>query len=187
MNGFFETVFLTLFRPALASQERIQKRYWWQAALLVWLSTTLVTFSLEQAAPMGLRLAVSWLSSLLLWWLGSLMLHFCADLFGGKGRFADMMTGTGLAVTPLILSAPLAALPNLLGNFGHTLSLLAWMGLSFWVLALLALNLSRAESFSLDRSLGTLILSGAFSAALLFALGLLGLLQIFLWGAMLQA
>lgn len=187
MIALLDTVYTTLFRPA--EPMRIQGRQWWQAATLVWLVSSLQTLGSASGlkpAQLGLALLVGWLSSLLLWWLASLMLHFTADLFGGQGRFADCMTGIGLALTPLLLSAPVNALPNLLGDAGHTLGLLAWMGLLFWVLALLARNLSRAESFSLDRSLGALILSGVFTFALLGVSGLLSLLQIFLWGAMLQ-
>ncbi|MEZ0374430.1 MAG: YIP1 family protein [Candidatus Sericytochromatia bacterium] len=190
MQALLDTVFTTLFQPGPALQARIHRRHWWQAATLVWLVSSLLTFSAAARltpAQMGLALLCGWLAMLMLWWLASLMLHFTSDLFGGQGRFADCMTGIGLALTPLMLAAPVNALPNLLGDAGHTLAMLAWMGLLFWVVALLARNLSTAESFSLDRSLGALILSGIFVAALMFASGLLGLLEIFLWGAMLQA
>lgn len=190
MVGLLETVYTTLFRPGPALQARIHRHHWWQAATLVWLVSSIQTLSNSAGmnpGHIGLALVIGWLACLLFWWLASLMLHFTADLFGGQGRFADCMTGIGLAITPLILAAPVNALPNLLGNTGHTLALLAWMGLCFWVLALLARNLSTAESFSLDRSLGALVLSGIFGMALIFMSGLLSILQIFLWGALLQA
>ena len=190
MQGLLETVYSTLFRPGTAVYARVNRRHWWQAAVLVWLVSTLLTFSAASGlhgGQIGLALLAGWLSTLLIWWLGSLMLHFCADLLGGQGRFADTMTGTGLSLTPLMFAAPLGALPNLLGQAGHTLGLLAWMGLIFWVAALLAKHLCAAEAFSLDRSLGSLVLSGVFFAALFFAAGLLLVLEIFLWGAMLQA
>jgi hypothetical protein len=182
--NFFDTLYLNLFRPGGALKQCIHRRYFWQAAVTLWLGGSFLTFSQAHGAAVGLRLAMTWLGGFLLWWLGTLMLHFCADLFGGQGRFADLMTATGLAFTPLLLSAPLSALPNALGGLGHTLSLLGWLGLGFWILALLALYLSKAESFSLDRALGALILSASLTGALVFALGVLGMLQIFAWGAM---
>ena len=110
------------------------------------------------------------------------MLHFTADLFGGKGRFADTMTGVGLAALPLIFIAPLQALPNLIGNLGYTLNLLGNMGLTFWVLALLTMALRHSESFSLDRSIGSLILAFVINLAFIFSIGLLFMLQLMNWG-----
>lgn len=186
MQALLSTVYSTLFQPGRA--DLTHRSHWWQAAVLVWLVSSVATFSAAHALNPGtlaLALISGWLGAALLWWLSTLMLHFCADLFGGQGRFADTMTGVGLAVTPLILLAPVNALPNLLGQAGHTASLLAWMGLVFWVGALITRNLCAAEGFSLDKSLGALILSGVFMGALLFSGGLLLLLKIFLWGAML--
>lgn len=133
------------------------------------------------STQLSFALLLSWGGALLFWWLSTLLLHFSADLFGGSGRFADTMTGVGLAWVPLILAAPLAALPNLLGRMGHTVSLLAWMGLLFWVLALMCLALSHAEKFSLDRAIGSLILSSVFAVTLIFAGGMWLSMQIFFW------
>lgn len=190
MLSLLDTFYTTLFRPGQPLQTRVHRSHWWQAAALVWLVSSVQTLCAAtglKTGQIGLALVTGWLASFLAWWLASLMVHFSADLFGGQGRFADCMTGLGLAFAPLMLTAPINALPNLLGNAGHTLGLLAWMGLLFWVMALMTRNLCTAENFSLDRSLAALILSCVLTAALAFATGLLSLLQIFLWGAMLQA
>lgn len=188
MQGFFATFFDVLFRPGAI--EPVNRSQWWQSALLVWLVSTVMSLSGAtglSGAQISLALGAGWLTSLLLWWVSALLLHFTADLFGGQGRFADTMTGIGLALAPMIFIAPLHSLPNLLGTLGHTLALLGSMGLIFWTAALLAKHLGSAERFSLDRSLGALVLGGVFAAALLMASGLSALLQVILWGAMLQA
>ncbi|MBF2054771.1 MAG: YIP1 family protein [Candidatus Sericytochromatia bacterium] len=191
-HGLFQTAYLTLFDPASAFAMRAQKAFWWQAASFVWLAASLLSFSQSgasrlSAGSMALGLVLSWGSLFLIWWLSAMLLHFSAELFGGQGKLSDTMTATGLALLPLIFIAPLKALPNILGKAGYTLSLLGWMGICFWVLALTVMGLSAAQKFSLDRSIGSLILGLMLAAALLtLSLVLLGL-QLIFWGAQLAA
>lgn len=185
MPALFQTVYSTLFEPAQMLSHYARRNYWWQAAIIVLLSATLWLFTslgLAQSQRLGLSLVIVWGSAFLIWWWSSLMLHFSADLLGGRGRFADTMTGVGLAALPLIFIAPLQALPNLLGNLGYTLSLLGQMGLAFWVLALVTQALRHSEAFSLDRSIGSLILAFAINLAFVFSLGLIFMLQLMNWG-----
>ncbi len=184
MQGFLATYFDVLFHPG--SNTRIDRQHWWQAAVLVWLVSSILSLSAANGlsgAQISLALAAGWLGSLLMWWVSTLLIHFTADLFGGQGRFADTMTGIGLAIAPMMFIAPLQALPNLFGNLGHTLALLGGMGLLFWTAALLAKHLRIAERFSLDRSLGALILACVFATALVAVSGISILLQIFVWAA----
>lgn len=191
-KGLFQTAYLTLFDPVNAFSERAKRQFWWQAASLVWLVASLLSFSQSGASrlpagTMALGLALSWGSLFLIWWLSAMLLHFSAELFGGQGKLSDTMTATGLALLPLIFIAPLNALPNVLGKIGYTLNLLGWMGICFWVIALLVLGVSAAQQFSLDRSIGSLILTLMLGAALiLLSLVLLGL-QLVFWGAQLAA
>ncbi|MGV3526724.1 MAG: Yip1 family protein [Candidatus Sericytochromatia bacterium] len=185
MSDLFQTLFVAWFRPAELGA-RAHRAHWWQAAVLLWLTTSLHVLLQAGRAEWGqgqvfLGLLISWASSFFLWWLGTLLLHFSADLFGGRGRFADTMTATGLAVAPLVLLAPVAALPNVFGNFGYTLHLLAQMGLGFWCLALLVMSLSHAERFSLDRAVGAVVLSSVFAGALVGGAGLLLVFQFLFW------
>lgn len=191
-QGLFQTAYLTLFDPVSAFTQRAQKAFWWQAAIFVWLAASLLSFSQRGASQlstgsMALGLLLSWGSLFLIWWLSAMLLHFSAELFGGQGKLSDTMTATGLALLPLIFTAPLKALPNILGKAGYTLSLLGWMGICFWVVALTVLGLSAAQKFSLDRSIGSLILGLMLAAGLItLSLVLLGL-QLVFWGAQLAA
>lgn len=191
MSDLFQTLFVAWFRPAELGG-RARRAHWWQAAVLLWLVTSLQVLLQAGRADWAqsqvfLGLLISWATSFFLWWLGTLMLHFSADLFGGRGRFADAMTATGLAAAPLLLLAPVAALPNLFGNVGYTLSLLAQMGIGFWCLALLVLALSQAERFSLDRAVGAVVLSSVFAGALAGGAGLLVVFQLVFWLGQLPA
>lgn len=185
MQGLCQTFFSTLFQPASLKQYA-HRRYWWQAAVLVLLIATFEAFSAAgeyrlSAGQMGLLLGITWGSALLSWWLTALLLQFTADLFGGRGRFADTMTGVGLAVVPFVLLSPLLALPNLLGRTGYTLGLLGAMGLIFWGLSLCVIGLSAAQHFSIDRSIGALVLGFVFAIALVLGGALLGMMQISFW------
>jgi len=185
MPAILQVYYSTLFEPAQKLAQFARRQYWWQAAVAVLLSATLMLFTelgVAQTQRLGFSLLIVWGSAFIVWWWCSLMLHFTADLFGGKGRFADTMTGVGLAALPLIFIAPLQALPNLIGNPGYTLNLLGNMGLTFWVLALLTMALRHSESFSLDRSIGSLILAFVINLAFIFSIGLLFMLQLMNWG-----
>jgi len=192
LQGLLQTTFSTLFHPSEAFQSRAHRSHWWQAATLLWLISSLLTFSAAgnvglSAGQMAMGLVIGWGSTLLCWWICSMLLHFSSEIFGGQGRLADTMTSVGLACLPLIFIAPMTALPNLFGTTGYTLALLGWMGLIFWVLALLTLALSAAQRFSLDRSIGALILGVIVSAALVCGSVALFVLQLFFWGAQLAA
>ncbi len=186
MHGFFTVFYSSLLRPSVVFEQEAKGSRWQHAALTVFLVSVLLALSTYQDY-MLLGLLINSVSALLLWWAGSLVLHFCADLFQGQGRFVDAMTATGMAMTPLVLAAPITALPNLLGELGYTLSFVAWMGIVFWTVCLLAVNLSKVESFSIDRALGAMVLSGVFTGALFLACIALGMMQLFLWGSMIQA
>lgn len=186
MQGFFNVFYCSLLRPSAVFAKDAKGSRWQYAALTVFLVSVLLALSTYQHY-MLLGLLINGVSALLIWWAGSLLLHFCADLFQGQGRFVDAMTATGMAMAPLVLAAPITALPNLFGEFGHTLSFIAWMGIIFWTVCLLAVNLSKVESFSLDRALGSLVLSGVFSGAFILVCIVLGMMQLFLWGSMIQA
>ncbi len=185
MPAILQTVYSTLFEPAQMLEHYTRRQYWWQAAVAVLLSATLWLFTqlgLAHNQHLGLSLLIVWGSAFIIWWWCSLMLHFSADLFGGKGRFADTMTAVGLAALPLIFIAPLQSLPNLIGDLGYTLNLLGQMGIAFWVLALLTLGLGHSEAFSLDRSIGSLILAFVINLAFIFSIGLIFMLQLMNWG-----
>lgn len=185
MQALFQTFFSTIFEPS-SLRERAHRHYWWHAAVLILLITSLQTFSLAgkhhfSVAQTGLALALFSGSSLLIWWIATLLLHFTADLLGGQGRFADTMAGIGLATLPFVLSSPLNALPNMLGRMGHTLALVGYMALILWGIILCVLGLSAAQHFSSDRAMGALVLGCVFAFALFFGGTLLGGLQIFFW------
>lgn len=184
MQHLLQTVYFTLFEPAQIGKHS-HKRIWWQAALIIWLVSTLLVFTQagnQASPPIGLALITAWLGSFLGWWGFSLLLHFSADIFGGQGRFADTMTAVGLSSLPLLFLAPLAALPNLLGTWGYTLSLLGKMALVFWLLALLVLAIHHSEAFSLDRAIGALILTVGVMLILGVTTIILFGLQLTLWG-----
>lgn len=185
MQALFQTFFSTVFVPS-SLKERAHRRYWWQAALFILVITALQMFSLAgkyefSAAQLGTGIALCWGSSVLTWWLLALLLHFTSDLLGGRGRFADTMTGLGLASLPFIFCIPLSSLPNMLGRTGYTLALLGNMGLVFWGLTLCVIALSAAQAFSIDRAIGSVILGFVFALALLLGGTLLGGLQVFFW------
>jgi len=189
MQALLQTFFSTVFIPS-SLKERAHRTYWWQAAVFILITTALQTFSLAgkyefSAVQLAMGIALCWGSSIISWWLLALLLHFTADLLGGEGRFADTMTGLGLASLPFIFCIPLSSLPNMLGRTGHTLALLGNMGLIFWGLTLCVLALSAAQKFSVDRAIGSVILGFVFALALVLGGTLLGGMQLFFWASQL--
>ena len=157
-----------------------------KALLILFLTSTLQAFIYTgQISPGKINivfaLITTWGVSFMLWLALSVLLTLSADLFGGQGRILDTMTATGLALTPLTFLAPVSSLPNLLGQMGHSLSILGIISLYFWVVVLLVIAVKHTHQFSLDRSIAALILSvflllGFFTAGLI-----LFMMQINLW------
>lgn len=166
-----------LLHPTAALKRLSERGHWGFAACVLALTTLLHTFtqagSMAQALPaLFPQFLVNGMGVFLLWLAFSLMISLCADLFGGQGRITDTMTGLGLASLPLIFLAPVSALPNLFGQAGFTLQLLMTLGVGFWVLVLVILGIQSAQNFTLDKAIGSLVISGLCG----FALGILAVL-----------
>lgn len=174
-----------LLRPTPALTRLSERSQWGFSACILALTTLLHTFtqagSQAQALPALLpQFLVNGMGVFLLWLGFSLMISLCADLFGGQGRITDTMTGLGLASLPLIFLAPVSALPNLFGQAGFTLQLLLTLGVGFWVLVLVILGIQSAQHFSLDKAIGSLVISGLCGFALGVAAVLTGVAQVVL-------
>lgn len=174
MGQFLSHIYAVLMRPQTALAHVAQRHYWWQAALILLLVITMNTLSYAKAMHLGLSemllsLFVAYGFGLLFWTGAALVFSLCADLFGGQGRIVDTMTALGFAGAPFLFLPVVHAFPNILGQAGHTLKLLAVLALGFWVLSLMIIGLKHAQSLSLDRSIGSLIIGGVIVVA-----GLLG-------------
>lgn len=181
-----QTVYHTLFQPAIFQSSKDIKASWWQGALMVVGVSTLLTLSMAsgwntQQLVMGLPLA--WGQSLLAWWFFSLLFHFASDIFGGSGRIQQVLTATGFAMSPLLLWPLLTAFQFQLGSLGETLAVVGAMGLVFWCLTLLSRLLAASEALSLDRALGALVMTLFLVGVLFIAALVLSGLQIAFWGA----
>lgn len=166
-----------LLHPTQIFPKLALRRYWGLAACILAITTLL--HSLTQAGhhhqPLFSLLPQFLINAggvFLLWTVFSLLVSLSAELFGGSGRITDTMTGLGLASLPLVLLAPVNALPNLLGSAGISLQLLLSIGIAFWVLVLSVLGIQAAQQFSLDKAIGSLVISGLLS----LGLGVLGLI-----------
>lgn len=181
-----QTVYHTLFQPAIFQSVKDIKASWWQGALMVLVVSTLLTLSTAsgwntQQLAVGLPLA--WGQSLLAWWFFSLLFHFSSDIFGGSGRMQHVLTATGFSMTPLLLWPLLVAFQLQLGAMGETLAVVGAMGLVFWCLTLFGRLLAASESLSLDRALGALVMTLFLVGILFVSTVVLSGLQIAFWGA----
>lgn len=186
MSSTFDNIYSLLFHPYQRLAELCYRRYFWQALLILFLTSTLQTFIYIGYISPGkmnifFALFTTWGVSFMLWLGLSVLLALAADLFGGKGSILDTMTASGLALTPLIFLAPVNSLPNLLGNIGHSLSVLGTIGIYFWYVVLLIIALKHTHQFSLDRSIASLILSIFLFLGFLTAGFILFMMQINLW------
>lgn len=174
-----------LLRPTSALSRLSERSHWGFAACILALTTLLHTLnqagSLAQPLPaLFPQYLVNGMGVFILWLALSLMISLCADLFGGQGRISDTMTGLGLAALPLVFLAPVNALPNFLGQAGLTLQILLTLAVGFWVLVLVVLGIQSAQSFSLDKAIGSLVISGLCGFALGVAALLTGVAQLIL-------
>jgi hypothetical protein len=181
-----QTVYHTLFQPAIFQSAKDLKASWWQGALMVILVSTLLTLSMgsgwtTQQLAIGLPLA--WGQSLLSWWVFALLFHFASDIFGGSGRIQNVLAATGFSVAPLLLWPLLTAFQFQLGALGQTLAVVGAMGLVFWCLVLLGHLLAVSEALSLDRALGALVMTLFLVGVLFVSTVVLSGLQIAFWGA----
>jgi hypothetical protein len=172
-----------LLHPSAAFARLSERHHWGLAACILGLGTLLHTFTQAGAQTQALvillpQLFVNGMGVFLLWIAFSLLISLCADLFGGQGRITDTMTGLGLASLPLIFLAPVSALPNFLGQAGFTLQLLLTIAVGFWTIILLVLGIQSAQQFSLDKAIGSLVISGLTGFALSVASIITGLAQI---------
>ena len=178
MSEWYLNCYELLLRPGQAFPRLALRTSWGFSALILAFATLLHSLNSAASHPHPLLSLPFWLmahlsGAFLLWGSLSLILSLTADLFGGQGRILDTMSGLGLATLPLILLAPVKALPQLLGSAGQTLAVLLTMGVAFWVLVLMVLALQAAQRFSLDKAIGTLV-TGYLLAG---ALGLLAVLS----------
>ncbi|PIQ27556.1 hypothetical protein COW36_16525 [bacterium (Candidatus Blackallbacteria) CG17_big_fil_post_rev_8_21_14_2_50_48_46] len=185
MNTWSLNCYELLLRPAQALPKLAQRGHWGLAACILALTTLLHTLTQAGSSHQPLftllpQLMVNGGGCFVLWMIFSLMISLSADLFGGTGRITDTMTGLGLAALPLVLLAPISALPNFLGQAGVTLQLLLSIGIGFWVLVLSVMGIQSAQKFSLDKAIGSLVISGMLVLGFSF-LGLLtGISQLML-------
>jgi hypothetical protein len=162
MSEWYLNCYQLLLRPGQAFPRLAVRTSWGFSALILAFATLLHSLNTAASHPHPLLSLPFWLvahlsGAFLLWGGLSLVLNLCAELFGGQGRVLDTMSALGLATLPLVLLAPVKALPLLLGAVGQTLSVLLSMGIAFWVLVLMVLGLQAAQRFSLDKAIGTLV------------------------------
>lgn len=166
-----------LFHPTHAFPKQALHRYWGLAACTLFLATLLHALTQAGSYHQSLLLLLPQFlihagAVFLLWIFFSLVVNLSADLFGGKGRIIDTMTSLGLAGLPFVLLAPVKALPNVLGTPGFSLELLLSIGICFWVLVLCVLGIQAVHQLSLDKAIGSLVISGVIS----LGLGFLGII-----------
>jgi hypothetical protein len=186
MQNVLYAYYLVLFRPGQAFQRFGQRANWWYAALAVLAGATVLALHLAALQQSGIgqllpTLLIIWGIAGLGWFKATLFLSFTADLFGGQGRMLDTMTSLGLASLPLVLAAPLLALPNLLGQVGFSLRLVGIVVLGFWCFALGAQALRAAQELPLDKAIGSLVVSLFLGLGLGAAVMILSLSQFALW------
>jgi hypothetical protein len=165
MGQFLTHIYAVLLRPKNALENLSSRQFWWQAAFVLLFVSGLNTISYAKvmnlnSAEVFLALIVGWGLVFFTWVGASMLLSLMADLFGGKGRTTDTMTGLGFSLLPFIFLPITHAFPNILGSSGHAFKLLAFLALVFWSLVLVMISLKKSQNISLDRSIGSFIMSG---------------------------
>lgn len=166
MNGFMELIYDGLFHPAQAMRKVAEEKLLLQGTLIFLLSVLIssgAVYSGVKAAGYakhwGLILGASIVGGLALWLIGAAVLHMVAELCGGRGSAAALLSALGLAHLPRVFLAPASLLAMLLPT-GPSALVMALTGLAIglWVLGLEVAAIRAVYRFSTARAILVLFL-----------------------------
>lgn len=89
------------------------------------------------------------------WFIYSGILYLLAELAGGRGRAAGVLTATGLAALPALLFLPVQILAAVFGGRAMTglVDVLIWLAVVIWGAALVVVGLRETQQLSTGRAI----------------------------------
>lgn len=188
MGNLLENLYDVLFQPTVAMRNVAANKKVGQALAVFFLSVTIpvwaVYFGLQSIGmPQAINaiLLVQVIGSLLMWIVGSALLHLIAEFLGGQGSAIGLFAALGFAQFPRLFIVPLWVLAALMpAGIRPALMGISALIILFWVLTLHVYAIKGAHSLGGVRA--SLVLAVPFLAA--FAL--LAIMITFISAAMMR-
>ncbi|SDE23166.1 YIP1 family protein [Sporomusa acidovorans] len=188
MGNFLETIYDVLFNPKTAMQVIADKKLIGQAfamftiGMLVPVWAVYTGIRATQGIPaVGFLFVLHFIGSLLLWIMGACVLHFIAELAGGRGTAVGLFAALGFAHLPRIAAIPLGVIAALLpdGLRGVAFGVIGLL-IVIWTLSLDVAAIRGAHGLSAAKAVLVL------AAPLLVLIGGIVVVVVFLGSTLLQ-
>jgi hypothetical protein len=165
MGPFLELLYDVLFSPAAAMRQIAVRRPVGQAVAAFLLSIVIPAMAIYFAVQStvagkwaGAFFAVGVCLRLIMWFVGSAVLHLIAEFFGGRGSALGLFAAIGFAHVPLIFMVPLAVAAMLLPAGAAPLALATGgLALVLWVLALTVVAIEGVHGLSAAKAVLVLL------------------------------
>lgn len=165
MGSFLETIYDVLFKPTVAMHYIAEKKLTGQALTMFVISMlvpVLAVYAGIKEMPgvpaFGILVTLNIIGSFVLWVLGSAVLSFIAELFGGKGTAVGLFAAMGFSHLPRVAAIPLWVIAALMpgGIRGLFIGIIG-LGVVIWTLTLQVAALRGAHGLSATKAVLVLV------------------------------
>lgn len=181
MGRLLERVYGVLFQPVPTLRDICRERPMGEAVFVL-IAVTMFTawtgyFTLWSNS---IFICVSVLTTLVLWYIGTAIVHLTAELFAGNGQAKGLLAANGFIQVPRIFTVPLLVVTSFASEPVRTgMMLLGGIGIMFWEVILSVIAVRENYGFSMGRAILALVAPYAAIAFFVFA-STLALAKIFM-------
>jgi hypothetical protein len=168
MGELLERVYGILFQPVETLRDISRERPMGEAVLVLIVVTMFTTWTgYFTLWSNGIFICAAVLVTLVLWYIGTAIVHLTAELFAGNGHAKGLLAANGFIQVPRIFTVPLLVLLSFMPDPVRTgMMLIGGIGIMFWEIILSVIAVRENYGFSTGRSF--LVLVAPYAAVVLF-------------------